>query len=88
MAHTHFRRGSGAFRCRHCKRLTRDTNGSNGDLELCDDCSEGFMWDNGGNDTDDAAKKAECFTKADAHFQAAVDKGGVIEGYASKVAEP
>lgn len=81
MAHNRFKLGSAVFACRHCGRRTRDTNGDNGSVELCEDCNEGCMWDNGGNDTDDKAKRAECFAKADEHFQRAVNRGGTIKGY-------
>jgi hypothetical protein len=76
-----FKRGSGVFKCRHCKRSTRDTTGDNGDVELCEDCYEGCMWENGGNDASDEAERATCFAKSDAHFQNAVNKGGTIKGY-------
>jgi hypothetical protein len=33
-----FQRGSGCFTCRACKKLTRDVNGINGQLGLCELC--------------------------------------------------
>jgi hypothetical protein len=81
-----FKRGSGMFKCRHCTRNTRDTGSDNGDVEMCPDCYQGCMWENGGNDASTEAERDECFAKADAHFQQAVDKGGVIEGFTRSAA--
>ena len=84
MANNRFKLGSAVFTCRHCTRRTRDTNGDNGRVELCEDCHEGCMYENGANDTGDAAEAAGLRRIADAHFQRAVKKGGTIEGYASQ----
>ncbi len=86
MNHSHFQRRSGVFNCRFCGRLTRDVNGSNGSTLLCEECEEGLQWENGGNDTDDEANKVTCFANANAAFQRAVNKGGVIEGFTKQVA--
>jgi len=34
----HFKKGSGCFKCRLCGKLTRDVNGYNGSIELCELC--------------------------------------------------
>ena len=86
MSYSRFKKGSGVFSCRHCKRRTRDTNGSNGNAELCADCDEGFLYENGGNDTSDAAERATCFARSDAAFNRAVGKDGVIEGFPKEAA--
>lgn len=36
--HNRFKKGSGAYTCRRCKRLTRDTGGDGADVLLCDYC--------------------------------------------------
>ena len=36
--HNRFTKGSGAYTCRICKRLTRDTGGDGTDASLCDYC--------------------------------------------------
>jgi hypothetical protein len=84
MANNRFRLGSAVFACRHCLRLTRDTNGDNGKAEMCEDCHEGCMYENGANDTGDASEAAGLRKIADDHFYRAVKKGGVIEGYAQQ----
>jgi hypothetical protein len=84
MGNSHFQRRSAVFECRHCGRLTRDVNGSNGCVRLCEDCEDGCQWENGGTDTDDTTKRDACFAKANECFQRAVNKGGTIEGYAAQ----
>jgi hypothetical protein len=81
MANDRFKRGSGVFQCRHCTRQTRDTNGDNGRAELCEDCYDGCAQDNGYCDTSDPIEKAQFKRDADACFQRAVNKGGVLPGY-------
>lgn len=81
MRNSRFKLGSAVFSCRHCGRRTRDTNGDNGSVELCEDCYEGCCYENGANDACDPDEAAGCRRIADAHFQRAVNKGGVIEGY-------
>ena len=80
MSNRHFRRGSAAFKCRHCGRLTRDTNGDNGGVLLCEDCYEGCMQENGYLNSE-GEEQAQYKRDMDACFQRAVDKGGVIDGY-------
>jgi hypothetical protein len=84
MSNSHFKRGSGVFTCRHCKRRTRDTDGDNGSVELCADCHQGCMYENGGNDTSDEKERDDCFALADACFQRAVNKGGTINGFSKE----
>ena len=79
-----FKRGSAVFNCCNCGRATRDTNGENGKLELCEDCYEGTMQENGYSDTDHPAEKAEYKRGMDHYYQQAVNKGGTIEGYAKQ----
>ena len=43
MSNSHFKRHSAVFNCRHCGRKTRDVNGNNGSVELCEDCNEGCI---------------------------------------------
>lgn len=81
MSNRYFKKDSGVFSCRRCSRRTRDTTGDNGSVELCEDCYDGCMYENGGNDASDEAERDECFARADACFQRAVNKGGTIEGY-------
>lgn len=81
LSRRHFKKGSGVFACHHCRRRTRDTTGDNGDVRLCEDCYDGCMYDNGANDSSDADETANLRRIAAAHFQRAVNKGGVIEGY-------
>ena len=42
-----FKRGSAAFKCVHCGRLTRDVNGDNGNVGMCPQCYDGSMQENG-----------------------------------------
>lgn len=81
-ANNRFQRGSAAFECRHCKRLTRDTNGDNGGVRLCEDCYDGCSQENGMNDSADPELKAQYERDMRACFQRAVNKGGKLEGYA------
>lgn len=76
-----FKKHSGVFRCRHCTRRTRDTNGDNGNVELCEDCYEGCMQENGYNNSSDPGLKADYEKGMRECFQRAVNNGGVIEGY-------
>ena len=79
LANSRFKRGSAVFKCINCTRMTRDTNGDNGKAEMCEDCYERSMQENGMNDSPELAAQYE----ADMHdcYQAAVNKGGVIAGY-------
>lgn len=86
MNNSHFKQRSGVFSCRRCGRLTRDVNGCNGGVQMCEDCEQGSMWENAAYDTDDEAKQAECYKKADECFQSAANKGGALEGFASQQA--
>lgn len=81
MGNARFKRFSAVFDCRHCGRKTRDTNGSNGSLRLCEDCEDGCMQENGMNDTSNPEESAQYEKDMRAAFQRAVDKGGRIEGY-------
>lgn len=81
-ANNRFRRGSAAFECRHCGRLTRDTTGDNGSVTLCEDCYDGCSQQNGMNDSGDPALAAQYERDMRACFQRAVNRGGKIEGYA------
>lgn len=76
-----FKRGSAVFVCRICGRRTRDTNGSNGYIELCQDCYEGAEQENGFNDTSDPEQKAQYEKDMRTCYQRAVNKGGKIAGY-------
>ena len=82
MSNSHFKLGSGVFACLNCTRQTRDTNGDNGKAEMCEDCHQGVMWDNGAYDSNDAGTVADYQGRADACYQQAVNKGGKIEGHA------
>lgn len=75
----HFKYGSGVFECKHCGRRTRDTNGDNGNVAMCEDCYEGSMQENGMLDGDELAAQYERDMRA--CYQRAVNKGGVIAGY-------
>lgn len=79
-----FKRGSAVFKCRNCQRSTRDTNGDNGGVLLCEDCYDGCGFENGYLDSCDPDEKAQYERDMNACFQSAVDKGGVIEGYYRK----
>ena len=79
LANSRFKRGSAVFACIHCTRLTRDTNGDNGKAEMCEDCYEGSMQENGMLDGGELAAQYEADMRA--CYQAAVNKGGVIDGY-------
>lgn len=76
---SHFKARSGVFRCRHCSRSTRDTNGDNGGVRLCEDCYEGSMQENGMLDGGELAAQYEADMRA--CYQRAVNKGGKIDGY-------
>lgn len=39
-SNSHFRRGSGSFRCESCDRITRQTGAQSNDSRLCPDCFE------------------------------------------------
>ena len=80
MANNRFKLGSAVFTCLHCTRVTRDTNGDNGKAEMCEDCYEGSMQEKGMNDSPELAAQYESDMRA--CYQAAVNKGGVIKGYA------
>ena len=84
MANNRFKLGSAVFTCRHCLRKTRDTNGDNGKVEMCEDCHQGCMYENGANDTGDSSQAHGLRLIADAHFRRSVGKGGVIEGYSAQ----
>ena len=79
MGNKYFKRGSAVFSCIHCTRMTRDTNGDNGKAEMCEDCYEGSMQENGMLDGGELAAQYEADMRA--CYQSAVNKGGVIEGY-------
>lgn len=81
MKHNRFKKHSATFNCRICGRLTRDVNGSNGDLQLCEDCEEGSMQENGMLDTSDPELAAQYERDMRACFQRAVNRGGKIKGY-------
>lgn len=81
MSNSYFKKFSAVFACGHCGRRTRDTNGDNGRAGVCEDCHQGFMWNNGGMDASDDQERADCFAQADACFQRAVNRGGRIEGF-------
>jgi hypothetical protein len=78
-----FKKHSGVFNCRICGRSTRDTNGENGDLRLCEDCFEGSMYENGWDDNEgyDDLYSEQCRVKMEECYQNAVNKGGKIKGY-------
>jgi hypothetical protein len=79
-SNSHFKARSGVFSCRHCGRNTRDTNGDNGGVQLCEDCYDGCSQENGYLNSDGAEKEQyECDMRA--CFQRAVNKGGTIKGY-------
>jgi hypothetical protein len=80
LANSKFKRGSAAFKCIHCARLTRDTNGDNGRAKMCEDCYEGSMQENGYMNSEDA-ERDQYKASMRACYQAAVNKGGVIDGY-------
>lgn len=44
--HNRFRKGQSTFTCRSCGKRTRDVNGSNGSVELCELCDEQAMAEN------------------------------------------
>jgi hypothetical protein len=77
-----FKAGSALFECIHCGRRTRDTNGDNGKAEMCEDCYEGSMQENGA--LDGGAEAAQYEADMRACYQRAVDKGGVIAGYEAR----
>lgn len=81
MSNSHFKKRSAVFKCRNCTRRTRDTNGDNGSVELCEDCNEGCMQENGFLNTEHPEEKAQYEKDMRECFQRAVDKGGVIDGY-------
>lgn len=76
-----FKKGSGAFPCEHCARVTRDTGDSNTALRLCAHCYDGAGFDNEALDASapEDIKKAQA--EARACYQLAVDAGGKIAGY-------
>jgi len=80
MSNSHFKRHSALFNCRHCGRPTRDTNGDNGSVELCEDCHDGCMQENGFMNSE-GEEQAQYERDMRECFQRAVNKGGVIEGY-------
>jgi len=73
-----FRGSSPVFTCRICRRRTRDT-GDNGGVELCPECNEHSMIENGINDGHYAAGSPE-LAQAEASIlrlkEAAASKGG------------
>ena len=81
MKNNRMRLGSGIFNCRICGRKTRDTNGENGDLELCEECFYGSMYENGWNDNEglDDVYAEECRVKMEEYYQRAVNLGGNIK---------
>lgn len=81
MGNRYFKPGSAAFNCRNCGRLTRDVEGSNGNAQLCVDCNEGFMQENGAADSSDSELIAQYEKGMHECFQKAVNKGGKIDGY-------
>ena len=81
MGNRYFKKFSAAFECRYCGRLTRDVNGSNGSVQMCEDCEQGCMQENGFMDSSDPELKAQYERDMRECFQAAVNKGGTIEGY-------
>ena len=78
-------RGQSVFACGICGRKTRNV-GDNGAAGLCPECDESSMIENGisdglyadGKELDDAESMLQALN------QRAVNKGGVIEGYAAK----
>ncbi len=81
MNRNRFQKHSGLFTCRHCARQTRDVNGSNGGVRLCEDCEQGCMQENGMLDSSDPAVIAQYERDMRECFQRAVNKGGRIAGY-------
>lgn len=80
MTNRYFKKHSALFNCRYCHRLTRDTTGDNGSAELCEDCYDGCMQENGYMNSE-GEEQAQYERDMRACFQRAVNKGGVIEGY-------
>lgn len=83
LANSRFKRGSAVFKCINCTRLTRDTNGDNGKAELCEDCYDGSMQENGFMNSE-GDEKAQYELDMRACYQRAVNKGGVIDGYVAQ----
>jgi hypothetical protein len=81
MLNRHFRRGQSTFLCRHCGRRSRDVDGGNGGVELCPECDQGCMSENGASDTSDPVERERYERDAREWFQRAVDKGGRIPGF-------
>lgn len=76
--------GTPVFACRICQRNTRDT-GDNGSVELCPECNEWSMEENGISDNSLQGSElavAEAFIAN--KKQQAVNKGGVIKGFVKK----
>lgn len=72
-SNSHFRRGSGAFRCETCERMTRHTGEQSSDSRLCRYCFELAGNENSLSDG--------CLTVADKpgvlrNLRAAIDYGG------------
>ena len=72
------------FQCLSCNRETRDT-GDNGAVELCPECNESALIENGICDEYYVTASALDAAKRLVHRlnQKAVNKGGVIAGYAA-----
>lgn len=72
------------FNCRICKRGTRDT-GDNGSVELCPQCNQAAMVENGMNDGNYGEEDSPAYQQADTEYnrlcQAAVNLGGTIKGF-------
>ncbi len=83
MDNRRFKKDSAVFACIHCGRNTRDVNGDNGKAEMCIDCYEGSMQENGLLDGGEFAAQYEADMRA--CYQSAVNKGGVIAGYTKQV---
>jgi hypothetical protein len=50
MTNSHFRRGSAAYPCGVCGKLTRETGGGESEVGLCAFCNEEGMLENARND--------------------------------------
>jgi hypothetical protein len=52
MANSYFKKGSGAYHCSECDKLTRDTGNGEGPLRLCLHCMDVLEYVNSINDGD------------------------------------
>jgi hypothetical protein len=81
MMNRYFKKHSAVFDCLNCGRKTRDVNGSNGGVGLCEDCEAGSEQLNGVLNGGTPEEVAQYKRDMHACFQRAVDKGGMIEDY-------